>query len=182
MPTVNEIEESVRGRRFVVAFLDLPEAYVIDDEELGGGPALEPARVGTVGETGVEVVEQVDAAGVSHAELTLTGLDAERLQDMALAGSALAGEEQVLGASDEVEAGNLEDHGLVEAWLKGPVEGLEGLALGEAGELDSALDATLAFLAGLGAEDTLEEGADRRLVLEGPGQVLVEVFEGMGQT
>lgn len=181
VPAVDEVEERVRRGGLVVALLDLAEADVVDDQEFGCGPPLEAARVGAVGEAGVEVIEQVDAAGVADAELAFTRLDAEGLQDVALARAALAGEEQVVGAVDEVEAGELADERLVEARLEGPVEGLEGLALDEAGELDAALDAALALVLRLLAEDTLEERARGRLFLGRPDQVIVEVFERAGQ-
>ena len=67
VPAVDEVEEGVGGGGLVVALLDLAEANVVDDEQVGAGPGLEAPGVGVVGEAGVEVVEQVDAAGVAQA-------------------------------------------------------------------------------------------------------------------
>jgi hypothetical protein len=127
----------VGGGRFVGALLDLAETDVVDDQEVGAGPALEPARVGAVGEAGVEVVEQVDAAGVAHADALLAGAQPEGLEDVALAGPVGAGDHEVVVPVHEVEPGELEHEVLVEAGLEGPVEGLERLALDEAALVDA---------------------------------------------
>ena len=47
------------------------------------------------------IVEQVDAGGVAHGELLLTGAEAEGLQDVALSGPAFTGDDEVLGAAYE---------------------------------------------------------------------------------
>ena len=41
MTAVDEVVERMRGGRLVVAALDLAEADVVDEQELGAGPALE---------------------------------------------------------------------------------------------------------------------------------------------
>ena len=70
---VDQIEEGVCGSGLVVALLHLTKTYVINDEQVWGGPALEALRVGRVGEAGVEIVEEIDAAGIAHGELHLAG-------------------------------------------------------------------------------------------------------------
>ena len=65
MPAVEEVEEGVGGGGLVVALLDLAEADVVDDEQVGAGPCLEALGVGAVGEAGMEIVEEVDGAGVA---------------------------------------------------------------------------------------------------------------------
>jgi len=83
--------------------------------------------------------------------------------------------------ADEVQVGELEDEGLAQAGLERPVEGFEGLALGEAAGGDAALDAAGELVGGLLAEEALEERAGRRLLAARPGEVLVEVLAGVGQ-
>lgn len=181
VPPVDEVVEGMGGGGLVLALLHLAEAYVVDDEQVGRGPALEPAFVGGVGQAGVEVVQEVDAAGVAHRHPGLAAAQGDGLEDVALAGAALPGEDEVLLATDEVEAGELEDDGLVELGLEGEVEGLERLAFGQAALVDAALDAPLDLVGGLGAEDVIEQRAGAGLLLRGPGEVLVEVLEGVGQ-
>ena len=104
MPTVDEVVEGVRGGRLVTALLDLTEADVVDDQELRTRPGLEASRVGSVGETRVEVVEEVDAARVAHADPLLARAHPEGLEDVALARAALARDDEVVVATHEVEA------------------------------------------------------------------------------
>src|SRR5215211_2483649 len=114
---IDQIVEGVGGGRLVAVLLDLAEAHVVDDEELGGGPRLETAGIGAIGEPGVEVVEQVDAAGVAQAEALLAGAQAERLEEVALPGARRTGDDHVVVAADEVEPRELEDERLVELGL-----------------------------------------------------------------
>src|SRR5690606_27040195 len=86
MPAVDQVVEGVGGGRLVVALLDLAETYVVDDEKLGAGPSLESARIRSVGDGGVEIVEEVDAARVTHADPLPAGLEGEGFEDVALAG------------------------------------------------------------------------------------------------
>jgi len=53
MASINEVVEGVRGGGFVALLLDLTKADIVDDEELGARPLLEPSSVGAVGEPGV---------------------------------------------------------------------------------------------------------------------------------
>ena len=146
----------MRGGRLVSALLDLAKADVVDDQELGTSPGLETAGVGAVGETGVEVVEEVDAARVAHAHTLLARADGEGLEDMALACAAVAGDDEIVVAAHEVEARELEDQGLVETGLEVPVEAFECLALDETALCDAGLDALLELLRGLSTEHVLE--------------------------
>jgi hypothetical protein len=70
----------------------------------------------------VEVVEQVDAASVAQANALLAGAPAERLEQVALAGAGIAGDDEVVVAAHEVEPCELEDDGLVERGLEVEVE------------------------------------------------------------
>jgi hypothetical protein len=156
VPAIDEVVESVCSSRFIAALLDLAESDVIDDQKVWARPGLEAAGVGAIGEAGVEIIEEVDATGVAHGEALFAGAKREGLEDVALASAGLAGDDEVVVTADEVEAGELEDKGLVEAGLEVPVERLEGLALDEATGVDTAADAQLELVGGLGAEQVLE--------------------------
>ncbi len=82
MPTVDEVEEGVRGGGLVVALSDLAQTHVVDDQELRGAPASETSGVGAVGKSGAEVIEQVDAAGIAGGDLALAGAEGEGLQEV----------------------------------------------------------------------------------------------------
>jgi len=129
----------------------------------------------------VEIIEEVDAAGVAHGEALFAGTEREGLEEVALAGAALAGDDEVVVAADEVEAGELEDERLVDARLKVPVEDLEGLALDKAAGVDAAADALLELMCGLGAEEVLEQGGGAGTLAGGPDEVRVELVERVGQ-
>lgn len=181
MPAVDEVVEGVGGGRLVAALLDLAEADVVDDQQRGAGPSLEPAGVGAVGEAGVEIVEEVDAAGVAHLNPLLAGAQAEGLEQVALAGAVGAGDHEVVVAVHEVEPGELEHEVLVEAGLEGPVEGLERLALDEAAAVDAPRDALLELVRGLETENVLEQRGRTGPLAGRPGEALVEIGEGSGQ-
>jgi hypothetical protein len=178
---IDEVVEGVSSGRFIAALLDLAEADVVNDQEIGTSPGLEAAGVGAIGKAGVEIIEEVDAAGIAHGEALFAGTECEGLEEVALAGAALAGDDEVVVAADEVEAGKLEDERLVDAGLKVPVERLEGLSLDEATGVDAAADALLELVRGLGAEEVLEEGGGAGTLAGGPDEVRVELVEGMAQ-
>lgn len=104
VPAVDEVEEGVCRRWLIVALLDLAESDVINEQKFDRSPALEALRVGAVGEAGVEIVEEIDGASVADGHLLLAGAQRERLEEVALAGTALAGDDEILLAADEVEA------------------------------------------------------------------------------
>ena len=182
MPAVDQVVERVRGSRLVAAAFDLAEAYVVNDQQFGACPALETLSVGAIGETGVQIIEQVDTTGVEHADALLAGAQDERLEDVALAGTVVAGDHQVVVPAHEVEAGELENQRLVEAGLKRPVECLERFALGQAAGGDASCDALLELVGDLDAEDVLEELRGTWALLGGPGEPLVELGEGDRQS
>src|SRR5690606_19547007 len=105
---------------------------VVDDEKLGAGPSLESARIRSVGDGGVEIVEEVDAARVTHADPLPAGLEGEGFEDVALAGAGFSGDDDIVTPTDEVEARELADERLVELRLEVEVEGFESLVLLEA--------------------------------------------------
>jgi hypothetical protein len=179
---IDEVVQGVRGGGLVGAPLDLAEPDVINDQEFGARPGLEAAGVGAVGEASVEIVEEIDAAGVAHGDALLARAHPEGLEEVALAGAVVAGDHEVVVPAHEVEAGELEHEGLVEAGLEGPVEDLERLALDEAAAVDAARDPLLELVRGLEAEDVLDERGGTGPLAGGPCQELVELREGAGQS
>ena len=73
VPAVEQVEEDVRGGGLVVAAAKLAEADIVNDEPFRARPAAHPGFVGLIGEAGVQVVDQVDAAGVADLDLALAG-------------------------------------------------------------------------------------------------------------
>jgi hypothetical protein len=84
VPAVNHIVEGVGGGWLVTVLLDLAQAYVVNNEELGNRPRPESSRIRAIGEPGMKVVEEVDAAGVAQADALLASAHAERLEQVAL--------------------------------------------------------------------------------------------------
>ncbi len=181
MTTLDEDVQGMRGGWLVGAPLDVAEADIVDDEEVRTRPAVEATRVGPIGETGVKVVEQIDAARVAHADALFTGAQAEGLEDVTLAGAVVAGDHEIVVAAHEVEAGELEDERLVEAGLEVPVEGLERLALDEPAGVDAPYDPLFELVRGFDAEDVLEERGSAWALVRGPRESLVELVERAGQ-
>src|SRR3977135_1224881 len=105
MPTIDEVIEGVSRGRLIAALLDLPEADVVNDQEVRARPGLEATGVGAIGEAGGEIIEEVDATGVAHGEALFAGPKCEGLEEVALAGAGLAGDDEVVVAAGEVGAG-----------------------------------------------------------------------------
>lgn len=182
MPAIDEVEEHVSGGGLVVALLDLAETDIVDHEQLGACPGLEPSGVGAVGEAGVQVVDEVDAACIAHGESVLAGPQRQGFEEMALAGAALAGKHQIIVAAHEVEPSELEDKALVEGGLEVEVEGFEGLLLSETARGDAASDARFELGGDLGAEDVLEQDGGSGALAGSPGQELIGASQAVGQT
>ena len=157
MTEIDEVVEHVGGGRLVAVAADLAEAHIIDDQEDRPTPARDTTLVGAIGETGVGIGEEVDAAGVADIEAGLTGTQGQGLQNVTFTGSGLTGEQEVLLAVEKAQCGELLDDAAIEVGLEVEVEGLEGLVLVEAAGADPAFDASLDPQAGRVYEDALEE-------------------------
>ncbi len=99
VPAIDEIEEGMRGggpRRRATA--DLAEADIIDDEQVGACPRPSPSRKGWVlsSQAGVEVVEQIDGAGVAQGDALDARAQAEGLEEVALSCAGLARDDEVV--------------------------------------------------------------------------------------
>jgi len=180
--TVDEVEKGMGGGGLVVALADLAEADVVDDDQVGSGPRAKSTWIGVVGEACMQVVQQIDAAGVADANALLAGTQRKGLEEVALAGAGLSGDDQVVVALDEAQATELEDEALVDSGLEVEVEGFEGLALVEAAVVDTTLDASLGLGGDLAAQDVLEEHGMSGALAKGPVEQLVEVGQDMGQS
>jgi hypothetical protein len=84
----------------------------------------------------VQVIEQVDAAGVAHAEALFTGTQCKGFEDVTLARAALAGDHQVVVSAHEIEQRKFQHEGFVEARLEVPVERFKSFALDETARVD----------------------------------------------
>lgn len=182
MPAIEQVVQGVRGGGLINALLDLAQAHVVDDQECRACPALEPASVGAVGEAGVKVVDEVDAARVTHLDPLLARTQAERLEEMALAGAVATSDHEVIVAAHEVEACELEHERLVERGLEFPLEYLERLALDEPARVDAADDALFELVRGFEAEDVLDERRGAGAFVGGPREERVELVERAGQS
>jgi hypothetical protein len=65
---VEEVEKRMGRRGLVVPLSDLTEADVVDDEKIGASPAAQTSLVGAIGEASIEVIEEIDAAGIADVE------------------------------------------------------------------------------------------------------------------
>ncbi len=101
---VDEIVEGVSGGWLVVTLFDLTQADVIDDEQWWCGPSPEPTSVRAVGQSSVQVVEEIDTAGIAHVNSLLACAECKSLEDVTLAGPALTGDDEVVVAAHEVES------------------------------------------------------------------------------
>jgi hypothetical protein len=55
----------VRRSWFVVAAFELPKADIVNDQEGGPAPPFHPPFIGAIGQPRVQVVDEVDAAGIA---------------------------------------------------------------------------------------------------------------------
>jgi hypothetical protein len=134
----------------------LSEANIVHDEQVGTSPGFEAQGVGVVGETGVQIGEEVDTASVTERDAVDASAHSESFEDVALAGTTLSRNDEVVVTLDEVEPGELEDECLVERGLEVPVEGFECLVLDETAGADPSCDTGLGLVVDLCGEDVLE--------------------------
>src|SRR3954462_12989269 len=96
VPPIDEVVEGMSRGRFIIALLDLAESDGVNLQEIEASPGPEAAVVGAIGEAGVEIIEEIDAASVAHGEALFAGTEREGFEEMALAGAALAGADEVV--------------------------------------------------------------------------------------
>jgi len=98
---------------------------------------------------------------------------------VAFASAALAGDDEVIATTDEVESTELDEEGLLDTGLEVPVEGFEGFALEETTGLDAVGDAAFALVVDLDSENVLEQSGVSWTVVGGPVEQLVELGDGL---
>jgi hypothetical protein len=136
MSSVDDVVQRVSGGGFVVALFDLAKSDVVNDQQVRSCPGFESTWVRAVSESGMQVVEQVDAAGVAHADALFAGAQRKGFENVTLARAALAGDHQVVASAYEIEQRELEHEGLVEARLEVPVERFKSFSLDETARVD----------------------------------------------
>jgi len=113
----------------------------------------------------------------AHRVPGLDGLDAEGDGEVGLADAGRAEQDDVLGALDEAQAGELPDLLAVDRGLEVEVELIEALDPGQPGQLEAALDAALMPPPPLGLQGLGEEALVVEIAL---GRVLAHAIE-LGQ-
>src|SRR5690606_10617445 len=179
---IDQVEERVRRGGLVVPFPDLPQTDIVDNQQRWLRPCFQPLSVRAVSQPRVKVVEQINAARVADHVLLLACTSRQCHEDMALTRSAVAGEHQVVVASDEVEVPEFGDLSFVQARLEVPVEGFEGLVLLKAAQLDAARDAAFKLAPHFLPDDALNQARCTRTLLQRPRQQLVERVARVGQS
>jgi hypothetical protein len=90
----------------------------------------------------------------------------------------LTGDYDVVAPAHKVEAGKLENHGLVDSGLESPVEGFKGLSLDKAAAVDATVDAVLELVCHLDTEHVLKQHGRVGALLGGPGEMCIELSQG----
>jgi hypothetical protein len=126
----------------------------------------------------MQVVKKVDATRVPHADALLAGTKREGLKEVTLTCPRLTGDYNVVVPAHEVEVGELENHGFVDAGLESPVEGFKGLSLDKAAAVDATVDAVLELVCHLDTEHVLEQHGHVGALLGGPGEMCIELGQG----
>ena len=98
---------------------------------------MEAALIGAHGASGLEAAEQLGLGGEEDIVSLADGTVAEGLGEMALAGAAGAGDEDVGRFLDEAAGGQFLDQGPVDAGVEVKIELLDGLLRAEAGAADA---------------------------------------------
>ncbi len=109
----------------------------------------------------------------------LAGAQAKGLEQVAFAGACLTGDDDVIVATDKVEATEFDEEGLVEGGLKIPVEGFQGLSLRQATLDEAVTDTANALVIDLDAKDVFEQGGVTGSILGGPVEQVIELAEGL---
>lgn len=176
---VDDLEEE--GGVASVVLLQAIEAELIDEQDVGGGVLPELPGQALVSESGEQAGEHVGRGGVATAIELGAGDEEQRLGEVALAGAGVAGEHETLFAGHEVEAGELEDLGLVDAGLKIEVEIGEQLAFGDARLSDAPFDAPLGAGLRLDGKESFQELGGRQRVLGRVSELGVKSLADLAQ-
>jgi len=176
---VDDLEEE-GGVAGVVLFEPI-EAQFVNEQKIGRGIQFELLGEALVGEAREQVGEHVSGGGVAAAIELLAADEKKGFGQMALAGAGVASEDKPLLSGYEVQGGQLEDMGLVEAGLEVEVEIGEKLTFDEARLLDATFDAALGAGVGLDGEQPFQELGGRQSVVSRVGELLVKDLPDLAQ-
>lgn len=123
-------------------------------------------------------VDQVVGAHEGHGEAVLRRLDAQPGRQVGLAHARGPQQQHHLLAAHELGGGQQVDPALVDAVLEGEVEGVQGLAPRQAGELEVGAQAALLARLLLLLTDQVQEPRQAQFLLDGPLQQLGQALGG----
>ena len=149
-------------------------AHLVDHEEVDLHQSIDQLAGGVVGEAAVHLVEELLGLDEEAAVAGLQGPQQDRAGEAGLADAGGADEDEVLGAREEVERGELEDRGLADAGLELPRVGLERPPLGQARTVDTVLEEADLLALVLLAQQTREEVGVARSLGLGVGELAPE--------
>jgi hypothetical protein len=143
----DDFEETFAG-----AFGELLHAHVVDDEEIGLEVTCEDLVVAGEGFVVEEVADDIEDGAIEDGAALLDDVESEGLDDVTFSDAGRSEQENVAMLAEETSGGEVEDLLLGELRIEGPVEGVEGFEIAEAGGIDASLDLSI--------------GADEEFVLE----------------
>lgn len=175
----DDLEEE--GGVACVVLFEAIEPELVNEENVGRGIEFELLGETLVGESGEQVGEHVGGGGVAAAIELLAADEKKGFGQMALTGAGVAGQDEPLLAGYEVQGGEFEDLGLVEAGLEVEVEVRQELTFDEARLLDATFDAALGARVDLDGEEPFQELCGRQRVLSRVGEFGVKDLPDFAQ-
>src|SRR6266540_1284239 len=153
---VDDLVPQAGGLRTDAAFNAI-EAEFVNDEQVEFGIEADAVVDGAVRQGGRQVFQEFAAGDVMHFEAHRASGLADALDQMTFPHAALADEDEVLMAAQEVAGSERLDLDTADGGVEVPIELGERLKIAEAGALDTALEAAFAAQAGLVGEQAMEE-------------------------
>jgi hypothetical protein len=134
------VAEDLHHQEAVYAELQhVAHAQVLDDEQVGAEELLDelPAGAGGGG------LGEVEGGAVEHGVAGFDGGAGERDGDVRLAGAGRPQDQDAGVVGHEAQGAKVDDEGLGDLGVEGPVEGVEGLDLWQLSLLETALEEEL---------------------------------------
>jgi hypothetical protein len=157
----------------------LLHAHVVDDEQIGLEITGEDLVVAGEGFVVEEVANDVEDGAIEDGATLLDDMKAKGLDDVAFADAGRSEEENVAVLAEEASGGEVEDLLPGELRIEGPVEGVEGFEIAEAGGVDATLDLSI----GANEEFVLEKEFEEVGVAEAIGLGFMQAdIETLGQS
>jgi hypothetical protein len=154
------------------------DGEVVDGEQLGGEVATEDAVEAAMELGAVEIVEQARSGEEEDPAVSLAGAVGEGAGEEGLAGAGGTDEERIDPLIDkgEVVKGEITVADLFASGIEIEIESVDGVDLGEASDLDAALDGVAQPARPLLVEETVDHLGGGEILLGGegkdPGQAL----------